>query len=149
MVPFAANPLQPLIDVFESVILFFHDTVGFGWGLSIVVLTVIVRALLLPLALKQFRSMQSLARHQPELKALQDKYKNDRDRLNQEMMKFYRENKINPLASCLPLLAQIPVFISLFYMLRTDLRHDICPDINPAGIAHPKPCGENNGADFL
>src|SRR3954447_10377253 len=138
MVPFAANPLQPLIDVFESVILFFHDDVHLGWGLSIVILTIIVRALLLPLAFRQFRSMQSLAAHQPELKSLQEKYKGDKDRLNQEMMKFYRENKINPLASCLPLVAQIPVFISLFYMLRTDLRHDICPAINPAGVANPK-----------
>ena len=82
-----------------------------------------------------------MARHQPEMKKLQAKYKDDKDRLNQEMMKFYRENKINPLASCLPLLAQIPVFISLFYMLRKDLRLDICPTLangamNP--IANPK-----------
>src|SRR3954466_9896348 len=149
MVPFAANPLQPLIDVFETVLQFFHDSVGLSWGLAIVALTIIVRALLLPLALKQFRSMQSLARHQPELKALQDKYKGDKERLNQEMMKFYRENKINPLASCLPLAAQIPVFISLFYMLRTDLRHDICPAINPAGTANPVPCGETPDSQFL
>jgi YidC/Oxa1 family membrane protein insertase len=148
MFPFAANPLQPLIDVFEAVIVFFHDITD-SWGLSIVLLTIVVRALLLPLALKQFRSMQSLARHQPEMKALQDKYRNDKDRLNQEMMKFYRENKINPLASCLPLLAQIPVFISLFYMLRTDLRHDICPAINPAGTPNPKPCGESAASHFL
>jgi YidC/Oxa1 family membrane protein insertase len=149
MVPFAANPLQPLIDVFKAVLVFFHDNVGLGWGFSIVVLTIIIRALLLPLALKQFRSMQSLARHQPEMKQLQEKYKGDKDRLNQEMMKFYRENKINPLASCFPLLAQIPVFISLFYMLRTDLRHEICPDINPAGISNPKPCGETPDSQFF
>src|SRR3954453_1695960 len=149
MVPFATNPLQPLIDVFESVILFFHDDVGLGWGLSIVVLTIIIRALLLPLAFKQFRSMQSLARHQPELKALQAKYKGDKDRLNQEMMKFYRENKINPLASCLPLAAQIPVFISLFYMLRKDLLHDICPLTNPAGTPNPQPCPPGGDASFL
>src|SRR3954470_9646979 len=149
MVPFAANPLQPLIDVFETVLQFFHDSVGLSWGLAIVGLTIIVRALLLPLALKQFRSMQSLARHQPELKALQDKYKGDKERLNQEMMKFYRENKINPLASCLPLAAQIPVFISLFYMLRTDLRHEICPHINPPGVANPVPCGETPESSFL
>src|SRR3954452_21336680 len=128
MVPFASNPLQPLIDVFEAVIKAFHDVTG-SWGLSIVLLTILVRALLLPLAFKQFRSMQSLARHQPELKSLQEKYKGDKDRLNQEMMKFYRENKINPLSSCLPLLAQIPVFISLFYMLRKALRVDICPTV--------------------
>jgi YidC/Oxa1 family membrane protein insertase len=149
MVPFATNPLQPLIDVFKAVLVFFHDNVGLGWGFSIVVLTLIIRALLLPLALKQFRSMQSLARHQPELKKLQERYKGDKDRLNQEMMKFYRENKINPLASCLPLAAQIPVFISLFYMLRTDLRHEICPTINPAGIANPKPCGATPSSEFF
>ena len=106
-------------------------SIGIGWGLSIVMLTLIVRILLLPLTLKQFKSMQSMARHQPELKRMQEKYKDDKDRLNQELMKFYRENKINPLASCLPLLAQLPVFISLFYMLRKDLRLDICPEINP------------------
>jgi YidC/Oxa1 family membrane protein insertase len=123
---FASNPLQPLIDVFEAVLKAFHD-LGFSWGLSIVALTLCVRVLLLPLTLKQFKSMQSMAAHQPEMKRLQAKYKDDKDRLNQELMKFYRENKINPLASCLPLLAQIPVFISLFYMLRKDLRVDICP----------------------
>ena len=149
MFPFAANPLQPLIDVFEAVLKFFHDDVGLSWGLAIICLTIIIRALLLPLALKQFRSMQSLARHQPDMKKLQERYKNDKDRLNQEMMKFYRENKINPLASCLPLVAQIPVFISLFYMLRTDLRHDICPAINPAGVPNPKPCGETPASSFL
>ena len=72
------------------------------------------------------------------MKKLQEKYKDDKERLNQEMMKFYRENKINPLASCLPLLAQFPVFISLFYMLQEDLRVDICPEINPPGP--PNPC---------
>jgi YidC/Oxa1 family membrane protein insertase len=65
------------------------------------------------------------------------------------MMKFYRENKINPLASCLPLAAQIPVFISLFYMLRTDLRHEICPTINPAGVSNPKPCGASPASEFF
>src|SRR4051795_6791005 len=147
MVPFATNPLQPLIDVFESVIIFFHDIIG-SWGLSIVLLTILVRALLLPLAFKQFRSMQSLARHQPELKSLQEKYKGDKDRLNQEMMKFYRENKINPLSSCLPLLAQIPVFISLFYMLRHDLRFDICPSVNE-GSTTPIQCPDGGASQFF
>src|SRR4051794_39205996 len=139
MVPFASHPLPPLIDVFEAVIKAFHDGTG-AWGLSIVLLTILVRALLLPLAFKQFRSMQSLARHQPELKSLQEKYKGDKDRLNQEMMKFYRENKINPLSSCLPLLAQIPVFISLFYMLRHDLLFDICPQVQATAKNPPIAC---------
>jgi YidC/Oxa1 family membrane protein insertase len=65
------------------------------------------------------------------------------------MMKFYKENKVNPFASCLPLVAQLPVFLSLFYMLRKDLRHDICPDINPPDIPNPKPCGETPDSSFL
>jgi YidC/Oxa1 family membrane protein insertase len=64
-------------------------------------------------------------------------------------MKFYKENKINPLGSCLPLVAQLPVFISLFYMLRKDLRYDICPEINPATVSNPKPCGPVPDAHFL
>ena len=121
-----ANIVQPLIDVFDSVLVFFHDKVGLGWGMSIIALTVCVRAVLIPLTLKQFRSMQSLQRLAPEIKELQAKYKDDKQRLNQEMMKFYQENKVNPFGSCLPLVAQLPVFISLFYMLRKDLKVDIC-----------------------
>ena len=66
------------------------------------------------------------------------------------MMKFYRENKINPFASCLPLVAQLPVFISLFYMLRNDLRHDICPEVNPPGTGEPGAAAADGGdAQFL
>jgi YidC/Oxa1 family membrane protein insertase len=121
-----ANIFQPLIDAFDAVIRFFHDSVGLGWGTSIIALTVVVRAVLLPLTLKQFKSMQGLQRLAPEIKALQEKYKDDRQRLNQEMMKFYQENKVNPFGSCLPLLLQLPVFLALFYMLRKDLKEDIC-----------------------
>ena len=145
----AANPLKPLIDVFEGIIKFFHDSVGLQWGWSIVVLTLLVRAVLLPLTLKQFKSMQAMARHAPELKKLQEQYKGDKERLNQETMKFYRENKINPFASCLPMVAQLPVFLSLYYMLRTDLRHDICPDVNPPHVTHPVPCGATPESGFL
>ena len=131
-----ANVLQPLIDVFDHVLVFFHDKVGLGWGMSIIALTVCVRALLIPLTLKQFRSMQGLQRLAPEIKQLQEKYKDDKQRLNQEMMKFYQENKVNPFGSCLPLVAQLPVFISLFYMLRKDLKVDICPGIIQYAAAH-------------
>ena len=123
-----ANIFQPLIDVFETVLKFFHNSVGVPWGWSIVLLTVAVRACLIPLTVKQFGSMQRLQQLQPEMKAIQAKYKEDKQRQQQEMMKFYKENKVNPLGSCLPLVAQLPVFISLFYMLRQSLRVDICPD---------------------
>jgi YidC/Oxa1 family membrane protein insertase len=155
-----ANIFQPLIDVFEAVLKFFHNSVGVPWGFSIVLLTVVIRALLVPLTLKQFSSMQKLQRLQPELKALQAKYKDDKQRQQQELMKFYRENQVNPLGSCLPLVAQLPVFISLFYMLRSSLRIDICPQLQPGahlvnghwtGIshAHTVVCGPHGGASFL
>ena len=146
---FFANVLQPLIDFFEEILLFFHDTVGLSWGWAIVALTVVVRAALLPLTLKQFKSMQNMVKFQPEIKRLQERYKGDRERLNQEMMKFYRENKVNPFASCLPLIAQLPVFLALFYMLQDDLRLDICPEVNPPGTEDPQPCGPGGAAEFL
>jgi YidC/Oxa1 family membrane protein insertase len=148
MVPITANILQPLVDVFETILKFFHDTVGASWGLSIILLTIAVRAALLPLAVKQFRSMQALQRIAPHLKELQAKYKDDKQRLQQETMKFYQEHKVNPFASCLPLVAQLPVFLSLFYMLRKDLRYDICPDINTAAVKVPKPCGSTDASQF-
>jgi YidC/Oxa1 family membrane protein insertase len=146
---FAANLLQPLIDFFETILEFFHDTGGLGWGASIIALTLIVRLALLPLTLKQFKSMQAMANLQPEIKKLQERYKGDKERLNQEMMKFYRENKVNPFASCLPMVAQLPVFLSLFYLLRADLRQEICPDINPPSRANPAPCGDGGDASFF
>jgi YidC/Oxa1 family membrane protein insertase len=145
----SANIFQPLIDVFQAVLLFFHNHLSLGWGLSIIALTVLIRALLIPLTFKQFHSMQKLQRLQPEMKAIQQKYKDDKQRQQQEIMKFYRENQVNPFASCLPLAAQLPVFISLFYMLRSSLRHDICPTLNPLHAAHTVPCGAHGNAGFL
>src|SRR5947209_16920482 len=153
-----ANIFQPLIDIFGPVLVFFHDTLGGSWGWSIVLLTVVIRALLLPLAFKQMHSMQKLQRVAPQLKAIQAKYKEDKQRQQQEMMKFYKENDINPFASCLPLVAQIPVFIGLFYTLRTRLRTDICPGLQPHHIvsghsvvnqAKTVACGAHHGAGFL
>jgi YidC/Oxa1 family membrane protein insertase len=126
-----ANVIQeafsPLISVFQSILVFIHtNIVSASWGLAIVGLTVLIRAVLVPLTLKQFRSMQELQRLAPQLKELQEKYKDDKQRQQQEIMGFYKEHKVNPFASCLPLLLQLPVFISLFYMLRTDLKKNIC-----------------------
>lgn len=117
-IAFVEPILQPLIDLAEVVLLLLHDDFGFGWGMSIVALTFVTRILILPLSVKQIRSMRHLQAHAPEMKALQERYKHDKERLQRELMKFYRENKINPLASCWPLLLQLPVFLSLFYLLR-------------------------------
>ena len=115
-----ANILQPLIDVADSVITFLHDDVGLSWGLAIVGLTFITRLVILPLSIKQISSMRRLQQHAPELKALQEKYKGDKERLQREMMAFYKENQINPLASCWPLLLQLPVFFALYQLLNSD-----------------------------
>jgi YidC/Oxa1 family membrane protein insertase len=122
----SANIFQPLISVFQHVIVFFHSNVGLSWGWSIVLLTVCVRLVLVPLTIRQFSGMRKLQHLQPQMKAIQQKYKDDKQRQQEEIMKFYRENEVNPLASCLPLVAQLPVFVSLFYMLRKNLRTDIC-----------------------
>jgi YidC/Oxa1 family membrane protein insertase len=133
----AANILQPLIDVANSVLQFFHDSVGLSWGMSIIALTVVTRAVLIPLTYKQLKGMRALQALQPQIKELQEKYKNDKQRMQQEMMRFYKENKVNPLASCIPLVAQLPVFITLFYVLRHELPEDICgsPGCNPGSEA--------------
>ena len=139
-----ANVLQPLIDVAQSILNFWHDSVGFSWGASIIMLTVVIRLAILPLTFKQVRSMQDLQRLQPEMKRIQGRYKEDRQRMNQEMMKLYQEHKVNPLGSCLPILLQLPFFIALFYLLQDDLRMDICGQT-------AKPCDEviPGSADFL
>ncbi len=129
--PILANVIQnafsPLISLFEAILVFIHaHLVGGSWGLAIVGLTVVIRAALVPLTFRQLKSMQEMQQYAPQLQALKEKYKEDKQRQQQEIMKFYQEHKINPLASCLPLLLQIPVFISLFYMLRTDLKKHIC-----------------------
>jgi YidC/Oxa1 family membrane protein insertase len=115
-----ANVFQPLIDVADAVIVFFHDDVGLSWGLSIVALTFVTRIAILPLSIKQIRSMRALQAFQPQIKEIQEKYKDDRQRMQREMMSLYQENQINPLASCFPLLLQLPVFLALFYLLRSD-----------------------------
>src|SRR3954453_3914315 len=124
------NAFSPLIALFEHSMVFIHDHIvpNGSWGLSIVGLTILIRGLLVPLTFRQLKSMQEMQRLAPQISALKEKYKDDKQRQQQELMKFYQENKINPLASCLPLLLQLPVFISLFYMLRTDLKKHICGD---------------------
>ena len=124
---FIQDAFSPLISVFKAIMVFLHTNVtGGSWGLAIIGLTIIVRAALVPLTVKQFSSMAKLQALGPELKALQARYKDDKQRLNEETMKFYRENQVNPFGSCLPLVLQLPVFLSLFYMLRSDLKIQIC-----------------------
>ena len=115
-----ANIFQPLIDVANEILVFLHDTVGLEYGLAIVGLTFITRLAILPLSVKQIRSMREMAAIQPQLKEIQERYKDDRERLQRESMRLFQEHGVNPFASCLPLLLQLPVFLSLFYLLQSD-----------------------------
>jgi YidC/Oxa1 family membrane protein insertase len=119
--------LEPLERPLTALLEWLHGTVGFTWAWSIVALTVIVRTALLPLTVRQIHSMQRLQAHAPEMKAIQERYKGDRPKQQEELMKFYRENKINPAASCLPILFQIPIFIALFFVLR-DFEKEVFPE---------------------
>src|ERR687893_89370 len=119
---FIANVLQPLIDACHWVLEFWHGVIGDfegSWGWSIILLTFTVRIFILPLTFKGVKSMQRLQTLQPEIKRIQERYKDDKQRMNQEIMAFYQREKVNPLGSCLPLLLQLPFFIALFYLLRS------------------------------
>ncbi len=108
--------LDPIYGAMGRVLAFFYS-VAPSYGLAIALLTIAVRILLIPLTTKQVKSQQAMQRIQPEIKRLQAKYKNDRQKLNEEMMKFYKENKVNPLAGCLPILLQAPLFIVLYRVI--------------------------------
>ena len=115
--------LQQIEQVLQHVIEFYHDHLGVSWGWSIVLLTVTVRIAILPLTIKQFRSMAAMQRIQPKVKALQNKYKGKSDpeakkQQQAELMALYKEHNVNPFASCLPLVFQMPVFIGLYQTLR-------------------------------
>src|ERR1700724_3368750 len=97
----------------------FGPASGLAWGLSIVILVMLIRLCLVPLFVKQVNAQRKMAKHQPQLMELRKKYKNDKQKLNEETMKFYKENGVNPLAGCLPMIPQMIVFFSLFYVLRS------------------------------
>src|SRR5918992_140727 len=94
-----------------------------SYGLAIIVLTIAVRLILLPLSVKQTRSMREMQRIQPEVKKLQQKHKGDRQKLTEEMLALYRDHGVNPFGGCLPLLMQFPVLIGLFYVIRSPLNY--------------------------
>jgi YidC/Oxa1 family membrane protein insertase len=115
-----AGILTPLENALRAVLDWLgpHGAIGLPWGWSIVALTILVRIVLVPLTVRQIHSMQNLQAHAPQMKEIQRKYKGDRAKQNEELMKFYKENNINPAASCLPMLAQLPVFFALYFVLR-------------------------------
>jgi YidC/Oxa1 family membrane protein insertase len=140
-----ASIIQPLVDVCHHVLRFWHDVSG-SWGLAIILLTFTVRLAILPLTFSSVKSMQKIQVLQPEMNKIRERYKDDKQRMNQEIMKFYQENKVNPLGSCLPLALQLPFFISLFQLLRSsgfkaDIASDpgflFIPDMSEKLTGHP------------
>ena len=144
------NPLEPFETAIGWVLAVFYSVVP-NLGVSIILLTCAVMAVLLPLTAKQTRSMIAMQRIQPEIKKLQAQYKDDKQKQNEALMEFYKENNVNPLSGCLPLIVQMPVLFALFRVLRSiqdhipttgpfnDLFRDLCGNAsNAAACAHPK-----------
>ena len=109
--------------------LFFPPESGAAWSLAIVGLVVVIRVLLIPLFVKQIKAQRALQILQPEIKALQKRYKDDRQKQSEEMMKLYRENGTNPFSSCLPIILQMPIFFALFHVLSYGVQKG-----NPVGV---------------
>jgi YidC/Oxa1 family membrane protein insertase len=115
-----ANILQPIEDAANAVLTFFGEDMALGYGIAIILLTFVTRIVILPLSIRQIKSMRALQAYSPQIKEINERYKDDPQRKQRELMAFYKENQINPLASCFPLLLQLPVFFALFQLLRSD-----------------------------
>src|SRR6476619_2156788 len=146
MILAAGSPFDPVYNFFGAILAFFYSIIP-NLGVAIILLTILVMLVMFPLTAKQAKAMMAMQRAQPEIKKLQAKYKNDRTKLNEEMMKFYQEHKINPLAGCLPLLVQMPIFLALFRVMREPYKHipkgsdlyaAFCTTSN--GVLHIKEC---------
>jgi YidC/Oxa1 family membrane protein insertase len=125
-----ANILSPVENLFNDVIVWMHDDVGLTWGLGIVLITFLSRFVVLPFTLRSMHGMRELQALQPYLKEIQEKYKDDRQRMQREQMALFQEHGVNPLAACLPLVFQIPVFIALYQLLRSSTFED---ELNASG----------------
>jgi YidC/Oxa1 family membrane protein insertase len=120
-----------LLDGLGSILSFFYQVIP-SYGVAIILLTILVRVVLLPLTLKQLRSMQAMQRIQPKVKELQRKYKGNRQKLNEELMKLYKEHQVNPLGGCLPLLLQLPIFFALYRVLSSPIEAVAVPTTPPS-----------------
>ncbi len=118
MIEFLENLFSPLTNLLGSGLEFFYS-LGAPWWLSIVILTIIVRSLLFPLTIKQVKSMRAMQDLKPEMDRVRAKYKDNRQKQQEELMKLYQERQVNPLGGCFPLLVQMPIFVAMFYIIRS------------------------------
>lgn len=140
---FISSVFEPIVYLLEYILGAFHDvlsTVGIeSYGVAIIVLTIIIKMIFYPLTVKQVKSMRGMQQLQPQMKKLQEKYKGDPKRLQQEMGQLYKTAGVNPMAGCLPLLAQMPILMAMFYALQ---RIDYGGDptfLWIANLSHPDP----------
>lgn len=115
--------IQAIASFLGYIIRFFYDIVGQNYLLTILLFTLFTKVVLFPLAWGQIKSMEKMNKVAEKQKQLQDKYKNDKDKQAEELMKLYQENKVNPLSGCLPLLIQIPIILAMFYIVRQPLTY--------------------------
>ena len=115
---FFQSLFSPVVNILGSVLLFFHETIGAPWWLSIAMLTVVVRTLLFPLTVKQVKSMRAVQDLKPDMDRVRAQYQNNPEKQREEMTKLYHERGVNPLGGCLPILVQMPIFIGIFYVIR-------------------------------
>src|ERR671926_1430789 len=110
---------SPIVGILGTVLLYIHENLGVAWWLSIVILTVIVRSLLFPLTVKQVKSMRAMQDLKPQMDRVRAQFRDNPQRQREEMAKVYQEQGVNPLGGCLPIVVQMPVFIGMFYVIRT------------------------------
>jgi YidC/Oxa1 family membrane protein insertase len=145
---FIADLVSPISQVLDEALRQFYSW-GIPWGWGIILLTVIVRLLLLPLTYKQITSMLHMQQYQPQIKELNEKYKDDPQKKQQELMKFFKEHGINPLASCFPLLLQMPFFIAMFYALRDPSLQVAMQQTDPSWFFIPNLTKAPEGAELV
>lgn len=148
MANFIQDLLSPIINVLDGALKEFYE-LGIPWGWGIILLTVIVRILLLPLTYKQVTSMLHMQQYQPQIKELNEKYKDDPQKKQQELMKFFKDHKINPLASCFPLLLQMPFFIAMFYALRDPGLQQLMQANDPSWFFIPDLTKDPSGTELV
>lgn len=119
MIDFLQRLFGPLINLMGSGLEYFHYSAGLPWWLSIALLTVIVRSLLFPLTIRQVKSMRAMQDLKPDMDRVRAQYSNNRQKQQEELMKLYQERNVNPLGGCLPILVQMPIFITMFYVIRS------------------------------
>ncbi|MDF2523057.1 MAG: hypothetical protein K0R31_698 [Clostridiales bacterium] len=112
---------DPIARVMGTILNFIYTNIG-NYGIAIIIFTIIIKLILLPLTIKQYRSTAKMQEVQPQIQEIQKRYKNDKEKLNQEMMRIYQENKVNPAGGCLPLLVQMPILFSLYYVISQPLK---------------------------